>query len=171
MPLCELKCRPGPEKWVLPAGQSGEKFISIGDVHSWGGITLIYYRVAFRAEQPATWKWRSTALTSLQALLLLLRTYSNMPKDRIRVFFSSSEEDMEEMLNRQNHGLVSSSVTAEQLLAGKKINALEVKRLELELNMSADHDAPYIFTLPTSAPQIHAWTELMMKVQRGEIES
>ena len=93
-----------------------------------------------------------------------------MPKDRIRVFFSSSEEDMDEMLNRQNHGLVSSSVTAEQLLAGKKINALEVKRLELELSMAADHDTPYVFKLPTLVPQIHAWTELMMKVQRGEIE-
>lgn len=130
---------------------------------------MIYYRVAFRAEQPETWRWRSTALTSLQALLLLLRTYNNMPKDRIRVFISSSEEYMDEMLFRQNNGLVSSSVTADQMLSGKKISVLEVKRLELELSSAGDHDTPYTFALPASTAQMQSWTVLMAKVRRGEL--
>src|SRR5689334_11466191 len=71
-------------------------------------------------EQPVEiWKWRSTLLTSPHALFTLLRAYSYIPKEQIRIFFASSESGMDEMLSRQNQGLVTSSVTADAFLAGQ----------------------------------------------------
>src|SRR5690349_13469140 len=86
-------------------------------------------------EEPSVvvWKWRSTLLTSPHALFTLLRAYSYIPKEQIRIFFASSESDMDEMLSRQNQGLVSSSVTADAFLAGQRMDMLDVRRLELEV--------------------------------------
>lgn len=131
---------------------------------------MIYYRVALQDKQTPTWKWKSTVLTSLDALLLFLRTYGSIPKEDVRVFFSSSAEEMEEMLSRQNQGLVSNSVSADQLLSGKSMNSSEIKRLEFELRSAGDHDEPYTFTLPTFMPQLLAWTKLLARVQSGELE-
>jgi hypothetical protein len=131
---------------------------------------MIYYRVALKSEQSSAWKWRSTAITSLNALFQLLKPYNSVPQDQIRVFFSSSQDNMDGMLNRQNEGLITSSVTARELLAGQPINTLEVTKLELELNDGGDHDIPYEFTLPASLPQLLAWTRLMHKVRNGELE-
>ena len=65
---------------------------------------MIYYRVAFRVEsselqlsETETWKWRSTILTSPHALSMLLKAYNSVPQEYIRVFFTASEDDMEEM--------------------------------------------------------------------------
>ena len=131
---------------------------------------MIYYRVALQDKQTPTWKWKSTVLTSLDALLLFLRTYGSIPKEDVRVFFSSSAEEMEEMLSRQNQGLVSNSVSADQLLSGKSMNSSEIKRLELELRNAGDHDEPYTFTLPSYMPQVLAWTKLLARVRNGELE-
>jgi len=49
-------------------------------------------------------------------------------------------------------------------------SVLERSRLAVELNGSADHDTPYRFSLPASLPQILAWTRLLARVQRGELE-
>ncbi len=130
---------------------------------------MIYYRVALQEKQSPTWKWKSTVLTSLDALLLFLRTYRTIPKEDVRVFFSSSAEGMEEMLCRQNQGLVSNSLSADQLMTGKSMNSSEIKRLEFELLSSGDHDEPYTFTLPTYMPQLLAWTKLLARVQSGEL--
>lgn len=150
---------------------------------------MIYYRVAFCVEQATVeniehiqshsqtttqqvlWKWRSTLLTSPHALFTLLRAYSYIPKDNIRVFFASSEGEMDDMLARQNAGQISSSVSADQFLSGKRINTMDVKRLEFELSMEADHDEPYTFALPHSIAELMAWTSLLQKRQRGELES
>lgn len=131
---------------------------------------MIYYRVALKSGQLPVWRWRSTAITSLNTLFQLLKPYSSLPQDQIRVFFSSSQDNMDGMLNRHNEGLVTSSVTARELLAGRQINALEVTKLEMELNEGGDHDVPYEFTLPTSLPQLLAWTRLMHRVRDGELE-
>jgi len=131
---------------------------------------MIYYRVALQDKQSPTWKWKSTVLTSLDALLLFLRTYKTFPKEDMRVFFSSSAEGVEEMLSRQNQGLVSNSVSADQLLTGKSMNSAEIKRLEFELSGAGDHDEPYTFTLPNYVPQILAWTKLLARVQSGELQ-
>src|SRR5436305_11359888 len=87
--------------------------------------TMIYYRVALQDKQTRPWKWKSTVLTSIDALLLFLRTYRAIPKEDMRVFFSSSTEGMEEMLSRQNQGLVSNSVSADQLLSSRSMNLSE----------------------------------------------
>jgi hypothetical protein len=94
---------------------------------------MIYYRVALKGDQSTTWRWISTVLTSLEALFGFLRLYNMIPRDRIRVFFSSSVESMDLMLARENKGLASNSITADQLLNGSgKISSAEMTRLESE---------------------------------------
>lgn len=77
---------------------------------------MTYYRVAFQDRQTATWIWRTTAITSLQAVIQQLRRYSAMPKDRVRVFMASSPEEMRKQLVQENNGLGSHSVTVAQFL-------------------------------------------------------
>jgi hypothetical protein len=175
---------------------------------------MIYYRVALRLDQSNTWRWKSTVLASLDALFGFLKLYSMVPKDDIRIFFSSSTDFLHVMLARENKGLASNSITAEQLLHGGKISGpemiqlelelgaresremvatsasivepsnerntssqyersrscLDMRRLELELGATGDHDTPYWFSLPTSFPQALAWTKLLLKVQTGVLE-
>jgi hypothetical protein len=50
------------------------------------------------------------------------------------------------------------------------MDVLDRRRLEVELGTPGDHDTLYLFTLPTSLPQIHAWTKLPGKRERVEIE-
>jgi hypothetical protein len=174
---------------------------------------MIYYRVALHADQSNPWRWKSTALTSLDALFGFLKLYSIIPRDSIRVFYSSSVECLDVMLERENKGLASNSITAEQLLTGRRSihslemallekelgltnrerivtsistaqslnvrnvnssykeydNSLDMRRLELELGTSADHDIPYEFELPTSIPQALAWIDLLVKVHSGNV--
>lgn len=176
---------------------------------------MIYYRVAWKTNQSSTWQWKSTLLTSLDTLIRFLRIYNAIPKDRLRVFSSTSREDMEEMLIQENNGLASNSLTAAQFLHERRIHspetaekesepytrrstgtlstaalvkqplnesissgqlerqrqALDTKRLEVELGTGGDHDTPYTFTLPTSVPQVLAWTKLLVKIQAGELQS
>ena len=93
---------------------------------------MIYYRLAIQSTDSPVWRWKSTVLTSLDALFQLLRIYRAIPPSRIRVFFASATEYMDGMLLRENHGLVSNSVTAEQFFATQQIDALAMKRLEEE---------------------------------------
>ena len=44
------------------------------------------------------------------------------------------------------------------------------RRLEYELGAGGDYDVPYVYTLPESFPLRLAWTRLLGKVQRGELE-
>src|SRR6266436_4071466 len=95
---------------------------------------MIYYRVALQMSHSSVWKWRSTILTSLEALFRLLRMYRGLPKDRIRVFFASSRQGLDEMLTRENQEAASNSMTVEQLAAqGWWISLSEVRRVEAEL--------------------------------------
>ena len=71
---------------------------------------------------------------------------------------------MDEMLERQNMGLLSSSIAADQLLSGNSINIQDMTRLALELSMEKDHDVPYFFALPISLPERLAWLRLLSKV-------
>ena len=77
---------------------------------------MTFYRVAFRDRQTATWSWKTTAITSLQAVFQQLRRYSAMPQDRLRVFMASSPEEMHQQLAQENNGLGSHSVTVAQFL-------------------------------------------------------
>ncbi len=76
----------------------------------------MYYRIAIQASDQASWKWKSTPLTSLEALLQLLRLYSPIPQDRLRVFTAPSRQEMDVMLAQENNGMSNNSHTAEQFL-------------------------------------------------------
>jgi hypothetical protein len=192
---------------------------------------VIYFRVAMRMDQWSLWNWRSTVLNAPGTLFDFLKIYDRVAKDRLRIFFATSWELMNQMLVRENRGLVSNSVTVEQFLqSGRRIDVQHIQRFESELGQpvdkeliaksvitgqlgeerpsshatptvetahaviseapvnscegspfelmqqasewrrGGDHDTPYTFTLPTSMRQALAWTRLLAKVQRGELE-
>ena len=86
----------------------------------------MYYRVAIQLDPSHTWQWRSTVLSSLDALFQLLRRYQALAQDRLRVFSSSSREEINEQLVRENTGLGSTSLTAAQFLQERLICSPEV---------------------------------------------
>jgi hypothetical protein len=131
---------------------------------------MIYYRVALQGSQSAMWRWKSSPLTSLHDVLGLLNLYHCVPNEHIRVFLFSSTEQMEEMLSRANEGLLSTAVTVDQLRDKQCMSWIEVRRLEVELGAGGDHDRPYAWSLPPSAPQVLAWTKLLSRRERGELE-
>ena len=131
---------------------------------------MIYYRVALQMDQSSSWKWRSNPLTSLNTLVLFLKTYGLTTTENVRVFFSSSTESMEEMLTRENQGLASTSITVKQLLTNGGINSWEVNRLEMELCSVGDHDVPYTFSLPNKRSETQAWIKLLQRVRSGELQ-
>jgi hypothetical protein len=89
----------------------------------------------------------------------------------MRVFLSSSIEQMEEMLSRANEGLLSTAVTVDQLWDKHCMSWIEVRRLEVELGAGGDHDQPYTWSLPPSGLHVLAWTKLRALRERGEFES
>jgi hypothetical protein len=86
----------------------------------------MYYRVAIQVDGSPTWKWKSTALSSLNILLQWLQYYRMLPRDRLRIFSSRSQEDLNEQLMRENQGLGSPSVPAIQFLQERRIAPREV---------------------------------------------
>ena len=88
----------------------------------------MYYRIAIQQgrgqlDRPSTWQWKSTALSSLQSLFQVLRLYSALRQEHLRVFSSSSREGLEEQLRQENRGLDSASVTAAQFLQQRMIQS------------------------------------------------
>jgi hypothetical protein len=88
----------------------------------------MYYRIAIQRgrnqlDRPSTWQWQSTALSSLQSLFQVLRLYSALPQEHLRVFSSPSREGLEEQLRQENSGRGSSSVTAAHFLQQRMIHA------------------------------------------------
>src|SRR5260370_41187887 len=177
------------------------------------------------------WQWKSTVLSSPGTLFDFLKIYDSIAKNRLRVFFATSTECMNEMLVRENRGFVFNSVAVDQFLkSGRRISIPDIKQLESELGLRTnkeliaksvisgqlgyerspshatssvepanpvipaaqwnnreknllgmlqeesewgsvdDHYTPYTFALPQSMPQALAWTKLLAKVQRGELE-
>jgi hypothetical protein len=176
----------------------------------------MYYRVAIQVNPSPPWQWKSTLLSSLDALFQWFRLYQALPQHHLRVFCSCSREEIEEQFVRENQGLASHSVPATQFLQERRIrsqegegsvsagrehgrrrgaslavattpswsegvpaapalferdvSSLERRREERERGAGGDHDRPYTFTLPAFMPQALAWSTLLAKVRRGEIE-
>jgi hypothetical protein len=130
---------------------------------------MIYYRIALQGSQSATWRWKSSPFTSLDGVLGLLNVYRCMPRERIRVFLSSSLEQMEEMLSRANQGQLSTAITVEQLWDRYCMNWIEVRRLEIELGAGGDHDCPYSSNVPTTNLPVLVWMKLRALRERGEL--
>jgi len=83
----------------------------------------MYYRVAMQEHAASRWQWKSTVLSSLQALFQFLRPYSALAEERLRVFSARSREEMDELLTHENNGVWSSSVTAAQFLQERGIGS------------------------------------------------
>lgn len=83
---------------------------------------MFYYRIAWLDRQTTTWVWKTTVLTSLQAVLQLLKSYRAFPYDRIRVFTAASKEDLSERPPWGKSNLASGSVTAAQFLQDRKLH-------------------------------------------------
>jgi len=103
----------------------------------------MYYRVAWyqsaiQVHPLPTWQWQSTVLSSLETVFQFLRLYSALPQDRLRVFSSSSCEDLDEQLMQENKGLGSHSVTAAQFLQELMIRSPEGTRGTPERDEGAD---------------------------------
>jgi len=75
----------------------------------------MYYRIAIQQSASPNWQWESHVITSIDVVYQVLRLYNTMPRDHIRVFFSSSVECLDEMLAHENQGLATYSITAEEL--------------------------------------------------------
>ena len=88
----------------------------------------MYYRLAIQRgrgslDQPLTWQWKSTALSSLQSVFQVLRLYSSLPQEYLRVFSSPSREGLEEQLRQENSGAGSASATAAHFLQQRMIHS------------------------------------------------
>ena len=172
----------------------------------------MFYRVAIQKDPSALWKWESRVIASQEVLLRVLGMYRSMPRHHLRVFFSSSVEGLDLLLDREKNGLASNSIPVDHFLQESRntsqlemrqsesepririnegmgetsivgepsghemgrsplpegrMDMLDRRRLELELGTPGDHDTRYMFTLPTSLPQVHAWTKLLAQVQDG----
>ncbi len=92
----------------------------------------MYYRVAIQVDHLPYWQWRSTVLTALDALFQFLRLYRSLPQDRLRVFSSSSREDLDELLACENNGGGSGSATVAQFLQERRIGVCETTRRAAE---------------------------------------
>ena len=99
----------------------------------------MYYRVAIQVDASPTWKWKSTALSSLNILLQWMQYYRMLPLGRLRIFSSRSQEDLNEQLVRENQGLGSPSVMAAQFLRERMIRPPEGRGEMSKSEESADH--------------------------------
>src|SRR5260370_36517418 len=115
---------------------------------------MIYYRVAIQGSQSATWCWKSGSLTSLHPVLGVLNRYRCVPKEHIRVFLSTSPEQMEEMLSQANQGLLCTAVTVEQLWDQHCVSWIEVRRFGAQPGAGGDHDRPPPRSLAPSGSHI-----------------
>ena len=132
---------------------------------------MIYYRVALRGSQSAAWRWKSSLLTSLDSVLGLLNLYRCVLREHIRVFLSSSPEQMEAMLRRENQGLLSTAIPVDQLWDKYRVSWIEVRRLEMELGEGGDHDQAYAWSSPPSGPHLLAWAKLRALREHEAFES
>jgi len=75
-------------------------------------------------------------LSTPGTLFDFLNMYERVPKNRLSVFFATSLEFMNEMLVRENSGLLSNSITVEEFLkSGRRIDGQYIRELEFELGL------------------------------------
>ena len=98
----------------------------------------MYYRVAIQVNASPTWQWKSTTLSSLLPVFQFLRRFHDLPQDHLRVFSSSSREEMDEQLKRENNGLESDSVTAAEFLQERMIGSQQVTSTTESIGSAVD---------------------------------
>ena len=117
---------------------------------------IAWYQSAIQVHPSPTWQWKSTALSSLQAVFQFLRLYCALPQDRLRVFSSSSCEDLDEQLAQENQGLGSPSVTAAHFLQERLIHSLEVTLGTPEREEGASQQMASIAVV--TQPSVNEWS-------------
>lgn len=165
---------------------------------------MLYYRVAYKSNLSDIWQWKSTKLTSTEALFRLLRSYRAVSQDRFHVFTAATSDELDEQLDQLNKTEAEifqygpevppkeieegapSLVRGEQAkisnlsyvpyfddmasIGDTTRRVLERRRLDLEEGEGGDHDEPYVFSMPVTIQVRLAWTRLLGKVQRSELE-
>jgi|SRR5579885_93690 hypothetical protein len=111
----------------------------------------MYYRIAMLSSIDSTWKWKSTSLSSLAALLDFLRFYRAIAQNRLRVFSASSPEEMNEMLAQENSGQMIHAVGAAQFLDERGFSSLIVKQ---EGSVDGEQEQPVKRTITATLPPL-----------------
>jgi hypothetical protein len=91
----------------------------------------MFYRVAIQEDPSALWKWESRVIASREVLLRVLGMYRSMPRSHLRVFFSSSVEGLDVMLDREKKGLASNCLPFDHLLQGRWSTSQSISQLEM----------------------------------------
>jgi hypothetical protein len=112
----------------------------------------MYYRVAIQVDVSPTWKWKSPALSSLTILFHWFQYYRALPQERLRIFSSSCEKELDEQLVQENQGRGSSSVPATQFLQERRIASPRVVRKAEACGTRANEKAASIVTLTQPSP-------------------
>jgi hypothetical protein len=79
----------------------------------------MFYRLASQKDPSALWTWESRVIASLEVLFRILGMYRSMSRDHLCVFFASSVEGLDLLLDRETKGLASNSIPVEHLLQGR----------------------------------------------------
>jgi hypothetical protein len=88
----------------------------------------------------------------------------------MRIFLSTSPKQMDELLRRENQGLLSTAITVDQLWDRYRVSWIAVRRLEMELGEGGDHDCPFVWSLSSGSQEL-AWTKIRALRERGAFES
>src|SRR5579862_3123392 len=81
-----------------------------------------YFRIAIQGPS-SCWQWKSTMLKfRLDTVVQWFLWYHAFSHDRLRVFFGLSREALDEQLQRENQGDISTSLIASEFLRQKKIS-------------------------------------------------
>ena len=138
----------------------------------------MYYRVAIQMEPSPLWQWKSTVLSSLDALFQYLRLYHALPQDRLRVFSCSSREEMNEQLRRENKGVSSTSVTAAQFLQERMIGSREGVGAPARGSQGDEHRTPIALVTALSLSESSGEAQILyekgvssLEKRRCELES
>jgi len=131
----------------------------------------MYYRIAIRQEidqrdRPPLWQWYSTALHSLNSVLFFFHYYRSLPLNRLRVFSSSSREELKEQLTCENNGLGSNSVPAVQFLRERFIHVREMT-LEGSFHETREQREPATVGSATRPLRNECSTEAYALVEKG----
>ena len=131
----------------------------------------MYYRLAIRREgdhqgQSPLWKWYSTTLSSLNSVLFFFHYYRVLPLDRLRVFSSSSREELKEQLLCENKGFGSNSVSAVQFLR-ERFNSVPEKTAEVSAHQAREQREPATISSVTKRSCNKCSTGALALVEKG----
>ena len=134
------------------------------------------YQVLARANAQAAWEpYQAMTRDPLHALMLLQK--ASRSYGEVSVIQAESAHLLREQVQRLRLGEPSGheASATPSLSATPRISVLgatiESQRWEIEQGPGGDHDAPYHFELPLSAPTLRRWTQLMVEARRQDAQA